>query len=290
MAKEGFDKETMSRDFKKNNFIERSIGGVLLFFRNSVFSCEYASSEGFLQSIDPRIKAVTFLLFCAAVLFINDIYRLFYLYLFCLVLARISKINLRFFIMRTWVFIPLFSFFIAIPALFSFVSPGEALLTLKFFGASFIITRPGFLGSLLFVLRVVTSVSFVILLSLTTRHSALLRVLRVFRVPQIFVMVMGMSYRYSYLFMEIVENTFLGIKSRTGGLIHYKRGQTIVAWNIATLWQRSFKLNEEVYNAMLSRGYRGEPVLLDEFKTSFKDWAWGCLAIIVVLILILSHG
>ncbi|MFH0855605.1 MAG: cobalt ECF transporter T component CbiQ [Candidatus Omnitrophota bacterium] len=267
--------------FSKNNFIERSINGALLFFKESIFSEDKAQEPGLLQSLDPRFKVVTFALFCIAVLFMKNTGALAILYIFSLLLACVSRINLGFFLKRTWVFIPLFSLFIAFPAIFSFASPGEALYVLKFFGLRLVITRPGLFGALLFVLRVATSVSFMILLSLTTRHSTLLKVLRVFRVPQAFVMVLGMAYRYIYLFMEIVENTYLGIKSRTGGLIKRKRGQAIVAWNIAVLWQRSFKLNEDVYGAMLSRGYNGEPVLLDEFKATLKDWVWLCLAVII---------
>lgn len=271
----------MREVFKKNNFIERSIKGVLLFFKESVLSEEKAAYSGFLQSIDPRLKTVTFLLLCIAVLFAKSISALVFLYSFSLVLAAFSKLNLGFFLKRAWIFIPLFSLFIALPAIFSFASPGEPVAAFKFSGLTLAVTRQGLLSALIFVLRVATSVSFVILLSLTTRHFILLKVLRIFRVPQVFVMALGMSYRYIYLFMEIIENTYLGIKSRTGGLIHYKKGQAIVAWNIATLWQRSYKLNEDVYSAMLSRGYTGEPVELEDFKASFRDWAWVCLAVII---------
>ncbi|MFA5063005.1 MAG: cobalt ECF transporter T component CbiQ [Candidatus Omnitrophota bacterium] len=271
----------MPSAFRKNNFIERSIREVALFFKYSIFSEEKAQERGFLQSLDPRVKLVTFAMLCISVLFARNIVLLIILYAFSLLLACISRINLGFFLKRTWIFIPLFSLFIALPALFSFITPGESLCAFRIFGLEFVITKPGLSGSVLFVSRVAASVSFVILLSLTTRNSALLRVLRIFKVPQIFVMVFGMSYRYIYLFMEIVENTYLGIKSRTGGLIRRKKGQSIVAWNIATLWQRSFKLNEDVYGAMLSRGYNGEPVLLDEFKTSLKDWIWFCLVAII---------
>jgi cobalt/nickel transport system permease protein len=273
--------------FKKNNFIERSLKGVFVFFKDSVLSEDLASSGAFLQSIDPRIKTASFLLLCVTTLLTGDLGGLIFLYLFCLFLARISKINLWFFIKRTWVFIPLFSLFIAIPALFSFVSPGEPLFKFSVFGLPLVLTRPGLSGALVFVLRVAVSVSFVILLGLTTRHSTLFKVLRVFGVPQVFVMVLGMSYRYIYLFMETIEHTYLGIKSRTGGVIHHRKGRQIVAWNIATLWQRSFKLNEDVYNAMLSRGYTGEPVLADEFKSTFKDWVWFFLIIIVFVLSIL---
>ena len=87
-------------------------------------------------------------------------------------------------------------------------------------------------------------------------------------------MIFGMCYRYVYLFVEIVENTYLAIKSRVGIRTHYREGQRIVAWNIANLWSRSFQMNEAVYNAMLSRGYRGEPVLMDDFKAETRDWIW----------------
>ena len=242
----------------KNNFIERSISGALAFFKDSVFSDEYASKNGFLQSLDPRIKTVTFLLFLVQILFTRNIFILLCLYAVSILLACFSKIRLGFFLKRTWVFIPIFALFIAIPALFSIVTPGEALVIFKIAGFKLIITRQGLFGAVLFVMRVITSVSFAVLLSVTTRHFELLRTLRVFKIPQVFVMTLGMCYRYIFLFVEIVEHTYLAIKSRVGVKVHYKKGQHIVAWNIAYLWARSYQLNEDVYKAMLSRGYRGE--------------------------------
>ena len=142
----------------------------------------------------------------------------------------------------------------------------------------------------LFVLRVLVSVSYAVVLSLTTRHTALLRVLRIFKIPQIFIMTLGMCYRYIYLFVEIIENTYLSIKSRTGGVTHYKKGQKIVAWNIAHLWQRSYGLSQQVYSAMLSRGYAGEPALLDDFKTKKRDWIWLFLAVVFFVTLFYLNG
>ncbi|MBU1912463.1 MAG: cobalt ECF transporter T component CbiQ [Candidatus Omnitrophica bacterium] len=245
--------------FKNNNFIERSIAGVLSFLKESVFSDEYALKKGFLQSIDPKIKVVLFLLVLIAMLFIRHSIILLYFYISCLTFAWLSKISIKFFLKRTWVFIPLFSLFIAVPALFSVFTPGDAIVTFKIAKASFIITSQGLSGAILFVMRVVTSVSFAVLLSITTRHFELLRTLRVFKIPQVFVMTLGMCYRYIFLFVEIVENTYIAIKSRVGAKIHYKKGQHIVAWNIAHLWARSCQFNEDVYKAMLSRGYKGEP-------------------------------
>jgi cobalt/nickel transport system permease protein len=77
--------------------------------------------------------------------------------------------------------------------------------------------------------------------------------------PQIYIFTLGMCYRYIYLFAGLVENTFKAIKCRTIVGMHYKKGQHVVTWNIAYLWMRSLKLSEDVYNAMLARGFRGEP-------------------------------
>jgi cobalt/nickel transport system permease protein len=205
----------------------------------------------------------------------------------CLLLTLCSKINMGFFLKRTWIFIPLFSLLIAVPALFHVVTPGDPLLAFKIAGLKLTVTRQGLSGALLFVTRVIASVSFAVLLSITTKHFDLLRVLRIFRIPQIFVMTLGMCYRYIYLFVEIIENVYLAIKSRVGTTVHYKKGQHIVAWNIAYLWNRSYQLNEAVYRAMLSRGYRGESVVWDDFKITAKDGLW--LSFVVVISAALAY-
>ena len=277
--------------FRWGNFIERSVLDALSFLKESIFAHDYALKRGFLQSLDPRIKAVTFLLLIIQILLTRSTAVLLSLYVLCLLLTCLSGIHFGFFLKRTWIFIPLFSFFIAIPALFSIFTPGYALFSLDIMGLRLIITRQGLNTAVLFLLRVVTSVSFVILLGLTTKHFELLKVLRIFKIPQLLVMVLGMCYRYIYLFVELVENTYLGIKSRVGAKVHYKKGQAIVAWNIALLWQRSFKLNEEVYNAMLSRGYTGEPVLLGRFRVSLRDWIWLSFSMILcALLTYLNYG
>jgi cobalt/nickel transport system permease protein len=273
----------------KHKYIERSIVGALSFFRESVFADEYAGKNAFLQRRDSRIKTISFFMLLLSVLFAKNIYYIAGIYIFVLMLSSSSKINLWFFLKRTWVFIPLFSLFIAVPAVFDFFSPGDPVVSLVIFNTKLIITKQGLSAAALFVMRVITSVSITILLALTTRHNELLNVLRLFRVPQIFVMTLGMCYRYIYLFAEIVENTFLAIKSRVGNRMHHKKGRAIVAWNIASLWHRSYHLNNQVYNAMLSRGYRGEPMVYEESKTNASDWlSLACATMIFVFLLINS--
>lgn len=253
-----------------NDFVARSIRGALTFLKDALFAEETASLHGLLQSLDPRAKLAGIFLLLLATMFARTLPVLGMLYLLCLLLAVLSKLQFGFFLVRTWVFIPLFSLAIAIPALFSFVSPGETVAS----AGVFHITRSGLHAATFFVGRVVVSVSLAVLLSLTTRHTALLKALRAFGVPPLFVMVLGICYRYIYLFVELVENTYRAIRSRTGGRMHHRQGQRLVAWNIGQLWSRSYALNEQVYGAMVSRGFRGEPVSLARFRTRMRDWVW----------------
>lgn len=248
---------------KPNNFIQGSIAGAVSFLKELIFAEEIAMRKGFLQSLDPRVKLVTLLLFILQALFTSSIAVLFFLYGLCLLFALNSRIKLGFFLKRTWIFIPLFSLIVAIPAIFS----------------------AGLAAASIFVMRVAVSVSFAVLLSITTKHFELLKVLRIFKIPQIFVMVLGMCYRYIYLFVEIIEQTYLAIRSRVGNIGNYKCGQSIVAWNVASLWNRSVKLNEEVYRAMLSRGFRGEAIAWNDFKIKARDWLWLSAVVIIIWII-----
>lgn len=247
---------------RSNNFVQRSLNDSLTFLKELIFSEESAQRQGFLQSLDPRIKLITFLLLIVQIVLIKSILVLIYFYLCSLLLAKISKINLFYFLKRTWIFIPLFAVLIAIPA---------ALVNLA--------------SAIIFVLRVLTCVSFAVLLSITTKHFELLSALRFFKVPQIFVMTLGICYRYIFLFVEIIQQTFVAINSRVGRLLHYQSGQKIATWQISSLWQRSVKLNEEVYQAMLSRGYSGNALAWNNFRFKILDWLWLVAVVITIWII-----
>jgi len=267
---------------KKRDFIRRSLMRAFSFLQESIFSDEYAARPGFLQARDARIKAIGILLLLLAVMFSRDIYFLIAMYLVCLLLAVFSSIGLGFFFKRTWIFIPLFALFIALPAIFEVFTPGAALARIQFLGLNLTITRQGVIAAVFFFTRVLTSVSLCVLLALTTRHFVLLKALRNFGVPQVFVMTLGMCYRYLYLFIEIIENTYMAIKSRVGVVSSTKKGQMVVAWNIGGLWQRSYALHNQVYGAMLARGYTGEPKYMDESRPGCKDWLWLGAAVLIL--------
>ena len=272
MPSAGYLPRERKNKLKKNNFIEKTILSFTAFVREAVFSEEIAARRGFLQEFNAGIKAFSFFSVIICALFLRNEQLLIALYALCLALTAASNINTVFFLKRTLLFIPFFTFLVVLPSISALFTPGDALWPAQICGINLSITRQGIDGAVLIMTRVTVSVSFVILLSLTTRHFELLKALKGFGIPAIFVMTAGMCYRYIFLLAELIERTFLAVKSRTGGLIKAAHGRKITAWNMAMLWRRSYTLNENVYAAMLSRGFSGEPVALNSKGAGAGDY------------------
>ncbi len=85
---------------KKHDFIGRSILSALAFLKDATLSEEYANRKGFLQSLDPRFKTISFLLFLVTVVSLKSTVLISPFYLLCLILALLSGIPLRNFLLR----------------------------------------------------------------------------------------------------------------------------------------------------------------------------------------------
>jgi cobalt/nickel transport system permease protein len=211
------------------------------------------------------------------------------MYVSVLLLAYLSRIPCGFFLKRTWVFVPLFSLLLAIPAVFEAVTPGERIAVFSVGPWEAAVTRQGAMSALRLLSRVTVSVSLAVLLVLTTPHTLLLKGMRVCAVPALFVETAMLCHRYLFFFVELVQNVFLGIKSRCGAGLAARTGREVVGSGIAHLWQRSVQLQEQVYQAMRSRGYSGEPRTEGEPPPSRGDWAWaGAMLLLCAVVSVLG--
>lgn len=272
----------------KKNFVEKTLVEIACMMERSIFSEKYVSAKGFLQSIDPRVKLITILLLIITISFIHKTEIILGIYALTLVFAYLSKVELFFFIKRVWLFIPIFSGMVALPAIFNIFTPGEPLITLLQFNRTIhfwifefteiSITRAGVLGALLFISRVATSVSLIVLLTLTTRWTDVMKSLRTLGVPQIFILVLSMTYQYIFLLIRVVQEMHLAKKSRTIRTNRTGEGiekeQNWVASRIGTVLMKSYKMSDEIHSAMVSRGFHGEIKSHGTFKIRNIDRVW----------------
>jgi cobalt/nickel transport system permease protein len=96
-------------------------------------------------------------------------------------------------------------------------------------------------------------------------------------------MTMEMCFRYIFLLLDIVQKTFLSIKSRVGFVTSIGDGQKIVGANMAGLWLKSYRMHSLVYDAMVSRGYTGEPRALVEFHARPMDFIMFATALMALI-------
>jgi cobalt/nickel transport system permease protein len=130
----------------------------------------------------------------------------------------------------------------------------------------------GLRAAAIFVLRVGASVSLAILLILTTRWADILKSLRVLRVPTVFVIVLSMTYRYVFLLLHTANGMFLARKSRMVARTSGKEERWWIVSAIGVLMHRSFRMSEDVYQAMLARGFQNEIRTLTDYRLRPADW------------------
>jgi len=244
---------------------------------DTLFAEEVARRPGVLQGVDPRAKLIGVGCLVVAVSLAHQVPTLLGLYGLALLLAGLGRIEVGFFVRRVWLLLPFFTGIIALPAIFNVVTPGQPLITLLDHPVFLAITEQGVRTAVLLLLRVADSVSFAIIL----------RALRSLRVPQVFVVILGMTYRYIFLLLHVANDMFLARKSRLMGRLPEGEERRWLISTVGTLLGKSYDLSEHIYLAMISRGFRGEARVLEPLRLRGWDVVWalgGFLIIAVVMV------
>jgi cobalt/nickel transport system permease protein len=274
---------------RKPDFVARTISGVTEAIERSVYTEEYARGDGLLQHIDPRAKVVVFVIAILTVGLSRSLPMLLALYAMTVIMAALSRLPLGFFVKRVLLGVPLFAGIVVIPALF--LIHGKPLVQLNAGFVHLAISDNALLSMAIFVTRVSASVSLAILLVVTTQWADLLKALRVIRVPSVFIVVLGMTYRYIFLFLQTVENLFLARASRSVGRATESEQRRWIGSSMGTLMGKSFKTSNDVYQAMVARGFTGDVYTISDFQMRDEDWLFVSASVVLLaLALIFDLG
>lgn len=251
-------------------WIEQTIGGISGAIERAVFTEELTRLNGWLQGLDPRVKLAMFLITVLAASSTNSLLALAIFYLVLLVVAYRSQVPFDFFVKRVWIGIPLFAGIVIVPSIFFTTGPRLFDITLGpiHFGPSI----ASIMGAMVFIARVGVSVSLAVLLILTTPWADILKSLRTFRVPQVFVLLLTMTYRYIFLFLHTANGMFEARKSRTVGKTTGQEQRGWISGSMGSLMNRSFKMSNDVYAAMAARGFSGEVRTYSAYHMTGRDW------------------
>ena len=264
-------------------FLDKTLQAASRIGQQSLFAEAYARKGGFLQHFDVRVKIIAFSFMLVVISFLHTPQALWILYGLSMLIALWSRVPAWFFIKRVWLFVPLFSAAIVLPAILNIITPGEPLWVIAHTGgpyswgpyhvpADIAITREGLRGGIVLVSRVAASVSFAVLFTLTSQWSDLFAGLRSLAVPRAFVMTLSMTYRYLFVFLRILQDMYLGRKSRTIGAAAAAEGRSWIATRIGISFKKSVQMSELLYRAMVSRGFQGEFPRIERFHAGPMDY------------------
>jgi cobalt/nickel transport system permease protein len=267
-------------------WVEKTLSGIAGNVERAIFTEQHARIPAFLQRVDPRAKLGMFLALILAASLTSSYAVLAILYAIVVAAAVASRIPTDFFVKRVWLGIPLFAGIVVIPAIFFVAGPRLFELTLG--PITIAPSIPGIAGAILLIMRVGVSVSLAVLLVMTTPWADLLKSLRAIRTPQIFVLILSMTYRYIFLFLHTINGIFLARKSR---LVARTRGAEQRRWiggTMGSLMSRSFKMSNDVYAAMLARGFTGEMRTYTTFAMTPRDWLLLAATLVVAVALLVG--
>lgn len=249
-------------------FLEKTLGSLLRVSQDALFAETVAQQNGLLQRLDPRVKliasgALLFAVIAAHLLFVSLA-----LFLMSLLLTLLARIPFGALASRVWLGALFFTGLIALPAVF--MTGGLVLARLPLLGWP--ITSQGLSTAAFLLLRAETAATLVTILVLTTRWNYLLRALRVLRLPVTAVVILQMTYRYVFVFLQSAHDLFESRRTRLLAPLDSVEQRTTGSAIAAVLLDRSFIVSNEVHLAMQARGFRGEVQLLDDLLMTSLDW------------------
>ena len=231
--------------------------------------------KGLFQNLDARLKVLFLVFFVVIVSLKRDIVPEVMIALIMALMVSLSHIDFVRFYRKIVGLTFFFGFLVVFPAAFNVITPGEMIIPVMTLSKAhdFWIyhipreigfTRQGIEVVFMLCLRVMNSLTISLLVIHTTPFHKIIKALQVFRVPNTFLLIITLSYKYIFVFAKTVENMYLARKSRLVGMVKNDEARMWIAGRIVFLFRKTMARYEEVFSAMVARGFC-EEVKLSEF-------------------------
>jgi cobalt ECF transporter T component CbiQ len=261
--------------------LDRGIDHLARLIKTTYVQWETARKEGFFQKLDARVKVLFLLFFIIIVSMKRSLLPEVTIGVFVFALAALSRLNLIAFYKRVMFFGFVFGFLIALPSSLNVITGGDVVIPIVHLPKPYHfwvyhipetigITRQGIEVVAMLTLRVINSLSLSFLVIYTTPFPEIIKALKSLKVPDPFLMIVTLAYKYIFVFARTIEDVYLAKKSKT---IEVNAAETRnwIAGRMAFLLRKTRVRCEDVFNAMLARGFSGNVSLYPYRKTTKKD-------------------
>ena len=261
------------------------VHSVLDRFKELVYFEKFANLNSPIHQTNPLLKFVIVFTFIIINMLFTHIICYFLLMVVIFGIMVVSRVSLKYYFFRSLFFITVFAIIIALPLLF--FTPGQILVHWKIGTWNIFMTNEGVLVASSFVLRIWLSLMAIMTLIFTTPFTNLIRTLKRVRVPRIFLILLSLTYRYIFLFVDELTKMLHAKESRSFRKIGFRRRIVILGNMMGTLLVRSIGKSERVYWAMLARGYRGELVTKNYHSNTLYNFLYGITTLSAITVILL---
>jgi cobalt/nickel transport system permease protein len=276
----------------KLSFLDRTILNSASAVKSIYLQAENATIENFIQKINPYVKLISFIYLVVVISIVSNLYEQVLITVFVFLLYLLGRFKVFQVYRKIFLMAFMFGLLVVFPASLNIITPGKIIFNLITFDkpSHFWIynipqnigfTESGFQVVFLVFLRVLNSVSFALLIVFTTPFSSFIKSFKIIGVPDTFLMIISLAYKYIFILSRTIEENYFALKSRLAGNIKSKNIRNLISGRIFFIFKKSRIIYESTYFAMVSRGYNGKVKLHSQNHFTIMDFA--ALVILVAL-------
>jgi cobalt/nickel transport system permease protein len=162
---------------------------------------------------------------------------------------------------------------------------GQFLISVSIFNFNIGIYKAGILIATKLFFKALASAACLYYLSLSTPMVDILSALRKLKCPELMIELMGLIYRFIFVFLETANTMLIAQDSRLG-YSNISSSYRSLGALISTLFLKTYKKSEDLYTALEARGYEGELNVIERtFNNSFNGYF---IPVIINVLLIIT--
>jgi cobalt/nickel transport system permease protein len=131
------------------------------------------------------------------------------------------------------------------------------------------------------MLKVISTVVVVNILSYTTKWHDITKALKFLFIPDVFILVFDITIKYIYILGEFSLEMFYALRLRSIGRNNSKYSS--LSKIMGNLFLKSKEMGDEMYSAMECRGFTGEYVSYAKFGFNFKDFIYCIINMLLII-------
>ena len=243
---------------------------------------ELASKDSPIHNLDGRVKLISVLLVIVISAFSNNLFIPIILEIFLLIVISVAKLSYIDSFKRIAMLLP---FGGAIIIFQPFIHPGNILWSYSWLT----VTDVGLNWAILLLVRIIVSLTAIVILSSTSPMQQIVTSLRRLKMPKDLAMILSIMVRFLFVFVDELAAIRRSQKSRNfhihSKLTPYKWRVKQVGYTVAMMFVKSYEQGERVYKSMVSRGFSDKSDLYNE-KSSLEKSDYIYIFMILIIIII----